>query len=289
MSLDLIHILQPELATAESILLVGGGEPCLYPHLWEAIDFIRSFNEHSFITLTTNGTIPFSDDDIKRMSQYRVGVVFSIDSVRPEINELTRIGCDTKAVLQNLQRVLNLRYKQHFSFPMVVVLSILTPAMLVSIPETVQYCIDAGVDLYHLETVNLLWGGSREDKIELDETGIERIKIIFAEIQEIARQNHYPIEGRLSYSYMHNKLLASTVQGGMCVDPWLFGVVLSDGTLAVCPNNSDFIIGKIEGSFMDLWNGEKAQSIRKSLLEKAPDLCQRCREVQEHNTWFKCT
>lgn len=66
------------------IIILGGGEPLLYPHLFEVIDFIR--DRGLIVDLFTNGQT-LDDVTACRLYEHRVGVVLKMNSRNSEIQD----------------------------------------------------------------------------------------------------------------------------------------------------------------------------------------------------------
>ncbi|WP_041277848.1 radical SAM/SPASM domain-containing protein [Desulfotalea psychrophila] len=69
---------------AQKIIVLGGGEPLLYPHLFEVIEYIR--NKGLAVDLFTNG-LSLSSDVAIRLQKLEVDVVLKMNSKIPEVQD----------------------------------------------------------------------------------------------------------------------------------------------------------------------------------------------------------
>jgi len=68
----------------KKIIVLGGGEPLLYPQLFEVIDFI--LEKDLVVDLFTNG-LTLSDDIAARLYERGVGIVLKMNSRKPEVQD----------------------------------------------------------------------------------------------------------------------------------------------------------------------------------------------------------
>jgi len=69
---------------ARKIVLLGGGEPLLYPHLRRVVEYLSE--RRLVIELFTNGTL-LDDEMVQFLYEHRVKVVVKLNSQRPEIQD----------------------------------------------------------------------------------------------------------------------------------------------------------------------------------------------------------
>ncbi|MBQ4236920.1 MAG: glycosyltransferase [Treponema sp.] len=86
------------------------GEPLLYSHFENLIDLCKKCSIK--MNLTTNGTFP---GGVEKWAEKLLGVIsdvkFSLNGIKPEINESIMCGADTKKQLANIEYYLNLKSK----------------------------------------------------------------------------------------------------------------------------------------------------------------------------------
>lgn len=72
-------------------LTFSGGEPLLYEHLFELVDYIRSMNTNIKLSITTNGQI-IDDELLDKIIERFDWITFSLDSINGDINEVIGRG-----------------------------------------------------------------------------------------------------------------------------------------------------------------------------------------------------
>lgn len=85
-------------------LTFSGGEPLLYAHLFELVDYIKSKNPNIILSITTNGKV-IEDEILKQIISKFDSITFSIDSSSDEVNK--EIGRGKK----HLSKIINLLEK----------------------------------------------------------------------------------------------------------------------------------------------------------------------------------
>ena len=89
-------------------LTFSGGEPLLYEHLFELVDYIRSKNSNIILSITTNGKIT-DDELLDRIIEKFDWLTFSLDSCNAEINEEIGRGKDHFPKIIKLLKMCNNR------------------------------------------------------------------------------------------------------------------------------------------------------------------------------------
>lgn len=92
----------------KKIIILGGGEPLLYPHLFEVIDFIRS--KGLIADLFTNG-LTLTDDVAGRLFKRDIGVVLKMNSRKEAVQDALAGKAGTHvAINKALQALLDAGY-----------------------------------------------------------------------------------------------------------------------------------------------------------------------------------
>jgi radical SAM protein with 4Fe4S-binding SPASM domain len=92
----------------KKIIILGGGEPLLYPHLFELIDYIRS--KSLIADLFTNG-LTLTGDVARRLFKRDVGVVLKMNSRNEKIQDRLAGKAGTHTAINNaLQALLDAGY-----------------------------------------------------------------------------------------------------------------------------------------------------------------------------------
>ena len=95
----------------DRIGLTGLGEPFVYPHLVELINYIRSKNEGLSIFLSTNAQHPKTPEIVEKISDKINTLQVSIDGIGGIFEEI-RVKADYKTFLKNLEAVSHITKKR---------------------------------------------------------------------------------------------------------------------------------------------------------------------------------
>lgn len=83
---------------AKKIIILGGGEPLMYPHLIEIITYIRK--KHLVVDLFTNG-LTLTPDIARQLFTLGVGVVMKMNSRKPEVQDYLAGRSGTLAAIED--------------------------------------------------------------------------------------------------------------------------------------------------------------------------------------------
>jgi radical SAM protein with 4Fe4S-binding SPASM domain len=77
---------------------------------------------------------------------------------------------------------------------------------------------------------------------------------------------------------------ALPIRRRVCYAPWTTVDVRPDGSAVFCPDYPDYAIGNVrEEPLLRIWNGERAQKFRRSLLDRGLfPICARCCGLYDH-------
>jgi MoaA/NifB/PqqE/SkfB family radical SAM enzyme len=240
--------------------LQGIGEPLLNPHLEEIVGWCRRRSiEVGFVT---NGLLV---DEERIESLLRAGpsfVVFSVDSVDPEVFEAIRPGADLAKILDNLRALLKARQRLGLSSPHVGMMSVAMNLNLPTIPEVVRKAAELGVDGLTIKGLN-----PRPNPV-LEERDPDRARRAI----ERAAAEHPELPVTLAFAHDRSRL--------RCRWPWTAAYVTVEGELTPCcncPDGRDLSLGNLlENPFAKLWNGPAYRRFRRELRDDIPAICRDC-------------
>lgn len=153
MSPDVWQALRPHLPEAQSVDLSGGGEPLLQPQLAEWIGQAHAAGcETGFLT---NGLL-LDEDTAHRLVDAGVDWIgVSMDGATPDVYEAIRVGSDFEQVCRNLARIAALRVN---AVPKTMINTVLTPANIHQLEETVSLAQRLGVDQVNFKQCDVIRG-----------------------------------------------------------------------------------------------------------------------------------
>ena len=132
--------------------LTDFGEPFLYPEIFEVIDQIHRVCPTVAIHLTTNGTL-LSEPLIERiLSSHLSDIAISLDAGTKSTYERIRIGSNFGKVVDNVQKLVEMRKLKGNKFPRISANFVLLRSNIHDLPEFVRLSKFIGVD--HISTVS---------------------------------------------------------------------------------------------------------------------------------------
>ncbi len=253
----------------DKIGLTGLGEPLIYPHLVELIDYIRTLNKGVSIFISTNAQLPKSAEIIDKIADDIDTLQVSIDGVG-EVFEKTRKGANFKTYLKNLEAISQVTIGRRMDIKLNMV--VLKDNYL-QMKEIIHLARSLNIQEIYLNTMNLV--ATNWDLSYYDFYSSQNLKKELQEAVEIARQNNveiiYPkFSGENGFSF--------------CPYPWNHFYVSWDGFLVPCcakpfPKEKNF--GNVfKTDLMSCINNEEFFSFREMSRQNiTPDFCKRCHYV----------
>lgn len=285
------------------IWYIWGGEPMLYPDLFELLYYIRE--RGMTVSLVTNGTNVAKHADVI-LDTCNI-LHLSLDGHNAEIHNKQRPGVSAshdnfQAVFEALEAINAGKRERHQTFPYIVPLSCITSYNFGALRELYEFSSQyADAHIFYLTwwidldsarahgqdferrfgcqpATHLGWIGSWK---EFDHAAIyDKV----SELKEIYRQNRTcpPIilpdlkspEDYVRYYTDHT----ATFGYEQCVSIYMTLELDSNGDVSLCRDYHDFTLGNIKDqSIIDLWNNEKAMQFRSSISrEGIMPACRRC-------------
>jgi MoaA/NifB/PqqE/SkfB family radical SAM enzyme len=240
--------------------LQGIGEPLLNRHLEGIIAWCR---ERSIeVGFVTNGLL-FDPERIE--SILRAGpsfVVFSVDSVDPEVFDSIRPGADIDKILDNLRQMVTARGRLGSGSPHIGMMSVAMKGNLPTIPRVIRKAAELGVDGLTIKGLNPRPNPDLEERdIDAARRAIER-----------AMAEHPDLAVTLAFANDRSRL--------RCRWPWSAAYITVEGDLTPCcncPDRRDVDLGNLlDTSFVTLWNGPAYRAFRRELRDGMPPVCRDC-------------
>lgn len=246
------------------------GEPLLYPHVQKLIDITKK--NYMYLSITTNGSLIKNFLEIAKIGG---NIIFSIDGATKETYETIRRGLKYETVISGVKefiktwrdecnrlnkaweknypnpvnRFININYcvlknNQHEIFDMVKLAEELGVHSIVFVRGIMLHLTDAkGLEI------------DRNDSTIRDQ--IERAK---KECQNII------IHDRCT---QQNICVTPKHEGVACTEPWKRIDLRPNGDIyPCCQAGAEIKLGNIEEGFMNVWNSDIAQELRKRIYTK---------------------
>ncbi|MDY6971275.1 MAG: radical SAM protein [Thermodesulfobacteriota bacterium] len=318
LSMEVVDRLKPVLPAVEVINLFGTGEPLIsnsFLRIFESIK--KDVSAGCEIHLSTNGML-LSADMCRRLIEmpvYELSV--SIDSHRPELFNRLRKGIDFKRIVRNIETFNRLR-KQSApeSMPRLAANVVVSRANIDELEGLLELACQLRFDRISLNRMLFFDAGTYEkdlikkfgespegqtkvrevwrtksheeilyvislllsdDDIRERESSIRDVLKKYENLLEI--DNGLLIQDQGDQETVVSADLDYFGDRFPCNVPWKFFYVNSNGTTRLCCGQGVDTMGDLNfQSFMDIWNGPRYQTIRRSFLENRdiPAYCRQC-------------
>ncbi|MCK4305189.1 MAG: SPASM domain-containing protein [Candidatus Eisenbacteria sp.] len=254
----------------DRIGLTGLGEPLLYPHLVEILDYIEKQNRGICIFISTNAQVPNTLKIMEAIGDKIDTLQVSVDGIG-EVFESIRSKSDFASSAKNLEAIVKLSKDMRFDVKLNMVVFSRNYHQLTDI---VAFAKQMGLSEIFLNSINLVsndWDLSEYRVYETPEFQRELNKAL-----SLARKEGIYVEYpkfTTSKGFKH------------CPYPWNSFYITWDGFLVPCcakpfPKELDF--GNVfEGGLLNCINSQKLREFRRmSISNTAPEFCRRCHYVE---------
>lgn len=238
--INIIYHMEYEISKAQSIIFAGIGEPLQFKQIYKMIKFIREKNSDCMIIIPTNGMIRLTDNEISLLSEYKILLTFSIDSIDPKIQEITRPDSNVLEIIKNIEYITNYKKLNGLIYPDMSILSVVTKNSINHLKDITTFAIDGGCtghvlsDLYHFDCIENFYN----ENVVKNKRDVDLLKVEIDKIFNLSnKQRNFYIDG----SYIHKKYdsinhieLNQKISNSICLDPWIFSTILIMGTITSC-------------------------------------------------------
>ncbi len=292
--------LLPVLQQARTIGLHGGGEPLLYPHLFDLLG--RLDPRRTTIGFNTNGHLLTEDRCVKLIEHGVAWLSVSLDAATPEMYLRLRRSEHLDRVLGNIRRLNEIKARLGSERPRLEVNMTVMGANLPEMPRFVELASGLGAARVMFQQIKPggHWALQAPDGYRFDYEG-EELTHHLPEHAEFAAQAWkragelgIPLEYEIAYpetavAFPAGQKPAPAIcatgeapeetppypAGVLCGDPWTKILVSVDGDVTFCCyHNNLVILGNLKKQpFEEVWNGLTARTVRQLLLTKRTPLC----------------
>jgi MoaA/NifB/PqqE/SkfB family radical SAM enzyme len=300
--------LLPVLRQARTVGLHGGGEPLIYPYLFPLLEEIDTTRTE--IGFNTSGHL-LTTDNSRRLIEHQVSwISVSLDAATPEMYYRLRRSDRFERVTDRIRRLRAMRDEQGSSRPSIEVNMTVMCANLAEVPQFIELAADLQADKVMFQQIKpggdwvieapdgYLFDYRKEELANCADEHAQRIEQAWQRALELGIPLQYEIVYRATgaawpeertrtpeYYPLQNEITPQTAPQievpteAMCEDPWTNLLVYVDGDATFCCYHyPKSILGNTRGEpFEDIWNGPRARTIRKLVLEEAaPKCCRAC-------------
>ncbi len=301
LDLDVIKNIIDKCSPAQPYYELFGGEPLLYPHIFEVI---KDINEHgSKVDIATNGTLLEKHAE-KLVESGITRIWVSLDGLE-EVNDAQRgIGTYQKAIT-GIKKILELRKGDT---PKIGITTIVTPENAHALEDFfMKFTQECDIDHASFEFQNyatneryVKYQDFLKNNFDIDDTssafGLVRDIKDFSNIdinlltQQMHNLKDY-CKGK-GIKFFHNpstidfenyknyfsadwdKMADKKVR---CPFVWIHAEIAASGEVIICHTLQDLSFGNVNDTdFLDIWNSEKSQKYRKLLRKGMMPMCIAC-------------
>jgi len=243
------------------------GEPLMNPHFADMVAYAKKKNLAT-VTSTNGHAIQSTEDAEKIVASGLDVLVVALDGVDQETYSSYRVGGDIQKVLRSLELVRQAKESLGSIKPLVNVRTVVSRQNESQLEEIEEIARQYGADMV-----------ARKSMAVCDLSGPESG-------ESFAPSNPKYVRGALQ----NGNVVRKSVEGLNCRRPWTRMTVNASGTVIPC--EFDFheanAFGK-EGSALDAWRSDKAESFRRGFLERKSDysFCRNC--TYKDGRSFQCT
>jgi MoaA/NifB/PqqE/SkfB family radical SAM enzyme len=281
-----------------------GGEPMLYPHLWEVIAAIRQGG--SELAFPTNGTLLEENADrLVECGPNRLWV--SIDGPK-SINDRQRGTGVFKRVMRGLDALNAAKIRKGSRYPEVGITCVVTPSNCDYVEALFLQCLD--LNLISCVSIELQSFATREqvkqygDQLKADFgiaatpcaqayvrdpdifSGIDTVHLAqqmravadaCAQCGIIFHSQPQTFDANTIRQYFGGQWQAMIDHKNRCGVPWVAAEISARGEVTTCHTFYDLPLGNVhQESLLDIWRGERVAQLRKRLRDGLLPICTAC-------------
>lgn len=254
----------------EKLILHGYGEPLAHPKFSELMEIVAPYSCHkSFYTNATLLTDEKAEDVIAGNIEE---VTVSIDSPTKETFEAIRTGASFDKVKENVERLIGMRNDIGRKTPEVVVAAVAMADNVDELSLLVDFTYEMGADVFEINYLMAYKESLVERSLFFDK---ERANAALKEVEE--RCETLGLEARLPEPFLTEGEEKERVPEKTCPRPYDFAYVGYDGNVRPCCFPLLYLGNIADETFLEIWNSEKYQKLRRAFNEnRPPSFCREC-------------
>jgi radical SAM protein with 4Fe4S-binding SPASM domain len=293
-----------EVLPSKPVFEFFGGEPLLYPGIWDLIQVIRAGG--CDLSFPTNGTLLAEYAD-RLVETGPTQLWVSLDGPR-DVNDSQRGSGVFEDIMNGLDRLHRARSARNSDFPRLGVTCVVTPANFANIEELFVNCIDVSmlasvsIELQSYATADQVQQYARELRADFDIAAtpcaqayvrdpVEFASIDFAGLARQMRSVRSLCDSRGVRFYSQPRTLETaniqsyftanwqrmTDRRSRCAVPWISAEISARGDVTTCHTFYDLPIGNVyEQGLLEIWRGAKLKRLQSRLRGRLFPICTAC-------------
>ncbi|MBI4444457.1 MAG: radical SAM protein [Acidobacteria bacterium] len=289
--LEIFQRLVPFMPYWKFLSLTGPGESLLNPRLPEILALVRQ-NSGCAIAVTTNGVLINSRLARILIEHHVDEISISLDSIRKDTYEQLRVNAEFEKAIGAIEVLNQEKQKAETDFPRINLMPTFMRKNIEELPDFIDFAVKYRIHLIHASPVQIYRRDWVEESLlrfpdltrriaQQAEKRAIRLGVRFINNLRMVYVNRGKKLGRL---LRKKEVLDFPTDPSTCLKPWNSIFIEPDGEVRPCCYPSPVYGNIYETGFLSLWNGEAAQSLRRSMIAKdLPKACAKCYEFNRHN------
>ena len=274
---------------ALSVMLLGWGEPLIFPRLSEHLDDCK---QAGIMTMTSTNGVLLADGKREALLSGTFSLInISIDATTPETYQRIRCSDAFEAVCENVRDLAGERARRGMQYPILAISFCLTEENKEDYPALPRLVKELGAD--HVITQrfepDVDFEGHPDLQMDEDELGV-LVQAARAECAELGLSffiNPHAQPPDMTYREVHKELPADWKEPPLpgppryyCESLWRMMASRYDGRVVPCCPRLNTIMGDLSTqSVEEVWNGPAYRLLRWELLAgQHPPICEKCPE-----------
>lgn len=289
--LELFERLEPYIQYWRHLSLTGPGESLINPKLGEIVSLVRRRSD-CVISITTNGVL-INERFLALCIDNRVDEIsISMDSLKPEVYEKLRVNARFKTIMRVIDLINETKAKRSSDIPRLNLTPNFSRRNIEELPSIIRFAKEKAVSCVQATPTQVY----RRSWIKDSLLGCPRLTRKMArKAEKLAAELGVRFVNELRMVYVNRgrgplgflkrrEAVDFPTDPSTCEKPWTSLYVDPDGETHPCCYLSPVYGNLFEAGFEELWNGEKAQALRRAMIDNSPpQACRDCYEFNRHN------
>lgn len=230
------------------------GESLLHPKLPEILQIIQAYDARTL--LSTNGQNLDDENIIQALMQHPpTYLIVALDGLTDETNSRFRIGAKLAPALKGVRRIAELKKKKGQTYPILEMRFMVMKHNQHEIPNLQDFAKENRFEMLAIRTLSIIDAPEKEHRSRVPDS-------------ENHRAYEYNVKSRLRRKDF------------ICQFGFISPTVFADGTVVACEQDYNaqkpYGVFPADGSFQEIWKGEKAAEIRR-IIRNRPETLSFCR------------
>lgn len=288
---EIFERLTPYMRYWDYLSLTGPGESLLNPKLDHILGMIRS-NSDCTLVITTNGVLInkrlakiFLDNRVSEVS-------ISMDSLRPDVYAALRINGELDDVLRAIDLLNAEKARRGVDTPRLNVTPNFSRRNIEELPAFIDFAHENGISVVQATPTQVYRRSWIEESLlnhrkltrKVAETAEQRAAELGVNFSNGLRMVYWNDHGGPLGFLRKSEPPDFPTDPSTCLKPWSSIYIEPDGEVRPCCYQSPILGNIYERTFEEIWNGNEAQRLRRSMIEKhPPEQCRQCYDFNRHD------